>query len=253
MHRPTFRTSLFAAALFACTACSKDDEGTSTEDGTDTDAATTAPTSGDPSGGPSGGPTGDPSGGPSGDPSGGPTGDPSGGPTGDPSGDPSGDPTGEACVGDWSLGSVPFSGEPTLGQACDDPNVPKNCADGTFIIFNDTSECICIALCSSLGVGPGDNCTQDGTWVCEKILATNAGMNSATACVNKNWNVCTDGGGGGTSDSATSASDSSSASDSASSDSASSSDTSTECSESGARCSFDDDCCSGTCDFGVCL
>ena len=85
------------------------------------------------------------------------------------------DTSGQVCEGDWSLGSVPFSGDPTLGQACDDPVVPKNCADGTYIKFADTNECICIALCSSLGVSAGQNCTDDGKWVCANIEATNAG------------------------------------------------------------------------------
>lgn len=102
----------------------------------------------------------------------------------------SGDTNGQTCEGDWTLGSVPFSGDPMLGQACDGV-VPKNCADGTFINFASTGECICIAECSSLGVSVGENCTEDGTWVCADIQATNASMNSAKACVNKNWNLCT--------------------------------------------------------------
>lgn len=102
----------------------------------------------------------------------------------------SSDTSGQTCEGDWTLGSVPFSGDPMLGQACDGV-VPKNCADGTFINFASTGECICIAECSSLGVSVGENCTEDGTWVCAEIKATNASMNSATVCVNKNWNLCT--------------------------------------------------------------
>ena len=102
----------------------------------------------------------------------------------------SGDTNGQTCEGDWTLGSVPFSGDPMLGQACDGV-VPKNCADGTFINFASTGECICIAECSSLGKSVGENCTDDGTWVCAEIKATNASMNSATVCVNKNWNLCT--------------------------------------------------------------
>ena len=66
-----------------------------------------------------------------------------------------GDTQGQSCEGDWTLGSVPFSGDPTLGQACDG-EVPKNCADGTFIKFGGTGECVCIAECSSLGKAVGE-------------------------------------------------------------------------------------------------
>ncbi|MFY0533638.1 hypothetical protein [Nannocystis pusilla] len=137
-----------------------------------------------------------------GDPSGSPSGDPSGSPTGNPSGDTTGDtndtngtsgtPTttgGEACYGDFSLGSVPFSGDPTLGQACDDPDVPKNCADGTYIKFG-TGECICIAACSSGNKQVGEACIDGTNWVCQDVQATNAGMNGGKLCVNSEWNLC---------------------------------------------------------------
>ncbi|MCY0991153.1 hypothetical protein OV203_28670 [Nannocystis sp. ILAH1] len=133
-----------------------------------------------------------------------PSGDPSGSPTGNPSGDTSGDtndtnatsdstPTttgGEACYGDFSLGSVPFSGDPSLGQACDDPDVPKNCADGTYIKFADTGECICIAACSSGDKQVGEACIDGTNWVCQDVEATNAGMNGGKLCVNSEWNLC---------------------------------------------------------------
>jgi hypothetical protein len=164
------------------------------------------------------------------------------------------DTNGPACEGDWTLGSVPFSGDPTLGQACDNPNVPKNCADGTFIKFAGTGECICIAECSSLGVSAGQNCTEDGAWVCAKIEATNASMNSATACVAAAWNLCTAGGSGG---STASGGDSASASggESASAsggESASGTTGEGSCAPSGAACSFSSDCCSDDCVFDVC-
>ena len=147
------------------------------------------------------------------------------------------DTNAQTCEGDWTLGSVPFSGDPNLGQACDDPVVPKNCADGTYIKFAATGECICIAECSSLGVSAGQNCTEDGSWVCAKIEATNASMNSATACVAKAWDLCTAGGSGG---------ETASGGESAS---ASGGDEEGSCAPSGASCSFSSDCCSDDCDF----
>lgn len=131
---------------------------------------------------------GGPSGNPSGDPSGNPTGDTTGA-TNDPSG---GTPTstgGEACYGDFSISSTPFSGDPTLGQACDDPVVPKNCADGTAITFG-TGECICIAACSSGEKQVGEACIEGSNWVCQDVQATNPGMNGGKLCVNTEWNLC---------------------------------------------------------------
>lgn len=154
---------------------------------------------------------------------------------------------GEACYGDWTLGSVPFSGDPTLGQACDG-SPPKNCADGTYINFA-TGECVCIAMCSSLGVDVGQNCTQDGQWVCQNIEATNASMNSAKACVNKDWNLCTMGGSGGTTGGGTTTSGGTT--DTTSTSTSGSSDTNA-CTPSGGACTFSDECCSQSCDFDVC-
>ncbi len=164
------------------------------------------------------------------------------------------DTSGQVCEGDWTLGSVPFSGDPTLGQACDDPVVPKNCADGTYIKFADTNECICIALCSSLGVSAGQNCTNDGNWVCANIEATNANMNSATACVAAAWNVCTSGGSSTGGDSASASGGDSASASGGDSASASGGDSSTgdACAPSGAACSFSSDCCSDDCVFDVC-
>jgi hypothetical protein len=171
--------------------------------------------------------------------------------------DTSSDTNGQACEGDWTLGSVPFSGDPTLGQACDDPNVPKNCADGTYIKFGGTGECICIAQCSSLGVSAGQNCTDDGKWVCAKIEATNASMNSATACVAAAWNICTAGGSSTGGDSASASGGDSASASGGDSASASGGDTGGDtgggsCLPSGADCSFSSDCCSDDCTFDVC-
>ena len=149
---------------------------------------------------------------------------------------------GQACAGDWTLGSVPFTGDPTLGQACDG-NPPKNCADGTYIMFG-TGECVCIAMCSSLGKEVGQSCTDNGQWVCQDIEATNASMNSAKACVNKDWNLCTKGGGGGTT--STSGGGTTSTSGGTSSTSGGS------CAPSGSPCTFSDDCCSQDCSFDLC-
>jgi hypothetical protein len=86
---------------------------------------------------------------------------------------------------------VTVSGDPqTIGAACND-NVPTNCFDGLFIKFAN-GKCMCLAKCSSFqSVNVGDNCTNDGSWKCLKIQATNAGENSATACVPVAANLCT--------------------------------------------------------------
>ncbi|WAS90753.1 hypothetical protein [Nannocystis punicea] len=163
------------AALLLAPACGEPDDST-------TGTTEESDTGGDPSGNPSGDPSGSPSGNPSGDTSGGDTNDTN-------SSTPTSTTGGETCYGEFSLGSVPFSGDPSLGQACDDPDVPKNCADGTFIKFG-TGECICIAECSSGEKQVGEACIDGTNWVCQNVQATNAGMNGGKLCVNSEWNLC---------------------------------------------------------------
>ncbi len=96
--------------------------------------------------------------------------------------------SGGTCEGDWSLGSVPFVGDGIL-VPCDE-NPPKNCADGGFIVFNSTDECICLPECSSLqGVGLGDACDANGTVVCQAIR-NNSGSSSGEFCTPTQWNLC---------------------------------------------------------------
>lgn len=94
------------------------------------------------------------------------------------------------CNGDFTLGKNFITNSNTdLGTACDkDP--PTNCPDGTFVKFN--GNCYCTVACSSFQTthNPGDNCTSDGMWVCQHVLATNASMNEDVICTPKEWNLC---------------------------------------------------------------
>ena len=226
LHTTTLRSLTLLSCLALSGACANDEKGSSGGD----DSASDDDTGSDP--------TED-----GGDSAADSAGDSAADSAGDSAADSAGDEGGQTCDGDWTLGSVPFSGDPTLGQACDDPVAPKNCADGTYIKFPDARGCVCIAACSSGNKQVGDNCTDDGTWVCQHIVATNPDMNSANVCVNKNWGLCTDGsapstGGDPTGDSA---------GDSAGDSTSDSAGDSAGCAPSGSRCSFDDDCCSGSC------
>lgn len=98
------------------------------------------------------------------------------------------DDGGGTCEGDWSLGSVPFVGDGIL-VACD-ANPPKNCADGYYIVFGGTGECICLPQCSSFqDVGLGDSCNADGSVVCQAIKST-SGDSSGNFCTPTQWNLC---------------------------------------------------------------
>ncbi len=103
-----------------------------------------------------------------------------------------GGPPAPMCNGDWTLGEVfNVSQDPEqIGAACN-ANIPTNCYDGLFIKA-PSGGCTCLVKCSSFkSVGVGDACTSDGKWKCQKIQATNASANSATACVPAAMNLCT--------------------------------------------------------------
>ena len=149
---------------------------------------------------------------------------------------------GGGCYGDFSLGqnAITSGTSQTLGEACNNSNAPTNCPDGTFIKFADTGECVCIVMCSSLqGVSLGDPCSKDGSWMCEKILATNPGANTATVCVPTKWGLCTADGGQGGSGGGQAGSGGSEQGGSGGSE---------QCKSSGDDCFDDSECCSGTCD-----
>lgn len=91
------------------------------------------------------------------------------------------------CKGDFSLGSLPLMCRScSLGTACDNPDAPRNCIDGTYIRFDD-GRCMCIARCSSFGIEEGGSC-GDG-FTCRHIQSVTSG-NHATVCVADAWNVC---------------------------------------------------------------
>jgi hypothetical protein len=127
------------------------------------------------------------------------------------------------CFDQVSVGSSTPAGGNQLGQTCDPASAPTNCADGSFIRFEDTSECICIAKCSTVGASLGADCNSGGTFVCQTVT----GAGSTPYCVAPSWNLCGEGG--------TTGSDGSTGSDG------------TACKANGNSCSADGDCCSGTC------
>ena len=70
---------------------------------------------------------------------------------------PGGGGTGGAiCNGNFTLGQTQNWGPALLGQACSPKNLPKNCADGTWINFPAKNKCYCIAKCETLGKKPDD-------------------------------------------------------------------------------------------------
>lgn len=94
------------------------------------------------------------------------------------------------CEGDWTLGSTFWVDHSQgLGQACVPNMAPKNCYDGTYIMFPG-EQCYCILKCAN-GEAIGDSCSNDGTWTCQHIQATNPNANHMMACVPKVWNLCT--------------------------------------------------------------
>lgn len=95
--------------------------------------------------------------------------------------------TANGCKGDFSLGSLPLTCRScSLGTACDNPDAPRNCIDGTYIRFDD-GRCMCIARCSSFGIEEGASCGEGFT--CRHIQSVTSG-NHATVCVADAWNVC---------------------------------------------------------------
>lgn len=98
------------------------------------------------------------------------------------------DDGGSMCEGAWYLGSVPFVGDDILA-ACDG-NPPMNCADGSYIVFDDTSECICLPECSSFGLSLGESCTTNDDSVVCTAIANADGTSSGNFCVPVEWNLC---------------------------------------------------------------
>ena len=99
----------------------------------------------------------------------------------------------ESCVSDISIGSGIANPAGQLGAACAPSTDPANCVDGSYIRFNDTDECVCIAKCSSLGVSQGNACDQNGLYICQSVQGTSGGP----FCIASSWNVCGDASGGG--------------------------------------------------------
>ena len=95
---------------------------------------------------------------------------------------------GAMCDGAWYLGSVPFSGDGIL-VACD-ANPPQNCADGHYIVFDGTNECICLPECSSFGLGLGESCTTNDDSVVCTAIENDDGTSSGNFCVPVEWNLC---------------------------------------------------------------
>ena len=98
----------------------------------------------------------------------------------------SGEPEDDACFGDWYLGEHVYSGEAFL-EACDQ-NPPQNCIGGTYIVFNDTDECICLPDCGAVGLSEGEECTTGGI-TCTRI-ENDSNTSSGVFCAPPDWNLC---------------------------------------------------------------
>ncbi|MCB9556899.1 MAG: hypothetical protein H6707_12405 [Deltaproteobacteria bacterium] len=133
------------------------------------------------------------------------------------------------CDDRWLLGSTFYKcPDCGLGQKCDPSAAPRNCADGSFLKFND-GDCRCIAACSSFATPKkdGDQCDKAGKWHCRTIA--NGRGSRGLMCVPDAWNLCVEG--GGTIDPPNPAQDAG-----------------PPCKSAGQSCTFDDECCSSSCD-----
>ncbi|MCC6808881.1 MAG: hypothetical protein IT381_15750 [Deltaproteobacteria bacterium] len=163
---------------------------------------------------------------------------------------------GPSCKGDFSLGETFVKGEDYF-EKCNKA-APTNCVDGRWITFKDSGDCFCAVSCSAFKtpLKPGEACDKNGDFTCEKIKATNAGANSATWCVAKSWNVCTEGsasGGGGSSGPSGSTGGGGTGGSSGSTGSTGSTGGGgsggggNQCKAIGTKCGDDDECCSKNC------
>jgi hypothetical protein len=98
----------------------------------------------------------------------------------------------ERCGGEWTLGSsaVVNSRNP-MGTECNDYYAPTNCPTGLYIQFPKKGKCYCMVRCSELvnAPAPSQNCTPDGSWVCQDYHST-ISRNHATFCAPAEWNLC---------------------------------------------------------------
>ncbi|MCB9528062.1 MAG: hypothetical protein H6701_06640 [Myxococcales bacterium] len=144
------------------------------------------------------------------------------------------------CFGNFSLGSTFVVGDDVVGPCNQVP--PTNCRTGFWIQFLDTEQCVCIPECSDFDPArrPGEACDNDGNFICQQIVSTNGNGNRASACVAREWNICTaDGGAGGAGGQGGQGGSGGQGGE-------------PECLGTGDECSFDSDCCSDSCSFGEC-
>ncbi|MEM9190509.1 MAG: hypothetical protein AAGF12_15095 [Myxococcota bacterium] len=75
-----------------------------------------------------------------------------------------------------------------LGHECN--GARSNCVDGYFLEL-DGGGCYCVMSCSTLiDDRIGASCSEDGTWTCQHVQATNASANHARICAAQSWNLC---------------------------------------------------------------
>jgi hypothetical protein len=101
-------------------------------------------------------------------------------------------PAEEQCGGQWTLGSTAMvNSRNPMGTECNDYYAPTNCPTGFYIQFPKKGKCYCMVRCSELvsAPAPTQNCTPDGSWVCNDYHST-ISKNHATFCAPAEWNLC---------------------------------------------------------------
>ena len=93
-----------------------------------------------------------------------------------------------SCISEISIATSQPNATGQLGASCLPTNEPSNCLDGTYIIFADTNECVCIATCSTVGVSQGTSCDESSLYVCQTV----AGVSGGPYCIATSWNICGD-------------------------------------------------------------
>ncbi|MCA9563833.1 MAG: hypothetical protein KC561_10105, partial [Myxococcales bacterium] len=93
----------------------------------------------------------------------------------------------QSCAGDFYLGRQAYEDSSQgFGHECNSGRT--NCFDGTFLETGD-GRCYCVASCPS-SFAIGEACSDDGSWTCQHVQATNASANHARICVPDSWNIC---------------------------------------------------------------
>ena len=139
------------------------------------------------------------------------------------------------CISGVSIETSQPNATGQLGASCSPSNEPSNCLDGTYILFADTNECVCIATCSTVGVSQGTSCDESSLYVCQTVT----GVSGGPYCIATSWNICGDASGTG--------SQGTTGSDGVDGTTGGMDDESTTCKPDGLACDDDAECCSQVC------